>query len=193
MLRSTTSKKGFTLAEVLVTLVVIGIVAALTIPALLENTNQAELKTAFKKSVATLNQAIVMSVAQDSVDVSNVTSSGDNSAALANFFMNKLNVISSNTTAASPTFFTADGMQYTVTKYTAGGCNASSDTNANSTTANCVVSVDVNGGKSPNTVSTGNSTATYSFKDQYSLIVRKNSVVPAANTTSDVAVAALQQ
>jgi len=37
------NKKGFTLAEILITLTVIGVVAALTIPTLLQNTNQAEL------------------------------------------------------------------------------------------------------------------------------------------------------
>lgn len=41
---------AFTLAEVLITLVIIGVVAAMTIPSLMQNSNQAELKTAWKKS-----------------------------------------------------------------------------------------------------------------------------------------------
>jgi len=49
--------KGFTLAEILITLTVIGVVAALTIPTLLQNTNQAELKAAWKKEFADINQA----------------------------------------------------------------------------------------------------------------------------------------
>ena len=49
--------KGFTLAEILITLTVIGVVAALTIPTLLQNTNQAELKTALKRDFADLSQA----------------------------------------------------------------------------------------------------------------------------------------
>lgn len=43
---------GFTLAEVLITLGIIGIVAALTIPALLKNTQDAEYKSAYKKAFA---------------------------------------------------------------------------------------------------------------------------------------------
>src|SRR5574344_1287216 len=39
-------KKGFTLAEVLITLGVIGVVAAITIPTLMNNTNDKELDTA---------------------------------------------------------------------------------------------------------------------------------------------------
>ena len=35
-------KKAFTLAEVLITLVIIGIIAAITIPALMNNTNDEE-------------------------------------------------------------------------------------------------------------------------------------------------------
>ena len=53
-------RKGFTLAEILITLTVIGVVAALTIPTLLQNTNQAEFKTALKRTFADLSQATIM-------------------------------------------------------------------------------------------------------------------------------------
>lgn len=48
--------KCFTLAEVLITLGIIGIVAALTIPALLNNIANAQLKTAFKKAYSIASQ-----------------------------------------------------------------------------------------------------------------------------------------
>ena len=48
------SRKGFTLAEILITLTVIGVVAALTIPTLLQKTNDAELKTALKRDYGIL-------------------------------------------------------------------------------------------------------------------------------------------
>lgn len=50
-------KLGFTLAEVLITLLIIGIVASLTIPAIIQDTQNAELKIAFKKSFAEISQA----------------------------------------------------------------------------------------------------------------------------------------
>ncbi len=49
--------KGFTLAEVLVTLVIIGIVAALTIPTLMQNIQKSQHKTAFKKFFSEFSQA----------------------------------------------------------------------------------------------------------------------------------------
>ena len=60
MQKENLKKHGFTLAEILITLTVIGVVAALTIPTLLQNTNQAELKTALKRDFADLSQATEM-------------------------------------------------------------------------------------------------------------------------------------
>lgn len=48
---------GFTLAEVLITLGIIGVVAAMTIPTLLNKTNDAELKTKWKKEYSVMSQA----------------------------------------------------------------------------------------------------------------------------------------
>lgn len=48
---------GFTLAEVLITLGIIGIVAAMTIPTLLKNTQDAELKNAWKREYSIVEQA----------------------------------------------------------------------------------------------------------------------------------------
>ena len=50
---------GFTLAEVLITLGIIGVVAALTMPALINITNKKELETAFKKQYSILQQAVM--------------------------------------------------------------------------------------------------------------------------------------
>lgn len=50
-------KQAFTLAEVLITLGIIGIVAAMTIPSLMNQTNDTELKTKWKKSFSTLANA----------------------------------------------------------------------------------------------------------------------------------------
>jgi len=67
-----TSKHGFTLAEILITLTVIGVVAALTIPTLLQNTNQAELKAAWKRAYADINQATMLIINDNGGDLVNV-------------------------------------------------------------------------------------------------------------------------
>ncbi|MDE6139113.1 MAG: type II secretion system GspH family protein [Candidatus Gastranaerophilales bacterium] len=55
---------GFTLAEVLITLGIIGVVAAMTIPTLIANTNSLKYRSQFKKSISTLSQAGKMARAQ---------------------------------------------------------------------------------------------------------------------------------
>ena len=51
-------KAAFTLAEVLVTLGIIGVVAALTLPALTANKQKEELRTALKKNYSAMQQAL---------------------------------------------------------------------------------------------------------------------------------------
>lgn len=58
------SKNGFTLAEVLITLGIIGVVAAITIPTLIANTNSAKFRTKYQKAISTLRQAERMSQAK---------------------------------------------------------------------------------------------------------------------------------
>lgn len=55
------AKYAFTLAEVLITLGIIGVVAAMTIPTLIANTNGAKYRSQFKKTVSTLSQAARLS------------------------------------------------------------------------------------------------------------------------------------
>ena len=50
-------KNGFTLAEVLITLVIIGVVAAMTIPTLINNTKKQEYVAGLKKAYSVLSQA----------------------------------------------------------------------------------------------------------------------------------------
>ncbi len=54
-------KKAFTLAEVLITLGIIGVIAALTIPGLITNYKKHVTATTLEKAVSTLNQAIRLS------------------------------------------------------------------------------------------------------------------------------------
>lgn len=61
-------KSGFTLAEVLITLGIIGVVAAMTIPTLITNINSAKYKVQFKKVISTLNQAALLGQANFDLD-----------------------------------------------------------------------------------------------------------------------------
>lgn len=62
-------KNGFTLAEVLITLGIIGVVAALTIPTLIENVQQEIFKNKWKKAYSEINQAYLLVQSQE--DLSN--------------------------------------------------------------------------------------------------------------------------
>ncbi len=61
-------KNGFTLAEVLITLAIIGVVATLTLPALMTNTAEQQAKTALKKGINTLTEAAQMNQAINGFD-----------------------------------------------------------------------------------------------------------------------------
>lgn len=56
-------KKGFTLSEVLITLGVIAVVAALTIPTLVNKYQEKQFKTAYKKAYSDLQQVLIASLA----------------------------------------------------------------------------------------------------------------------------------
>jgi len=89
------TRKAFTLAEILITLTVIGVVAALTIPNLLQKTNDAELKAAVKRAYGNLTQAYLQ-LSAENAGIENVFS-GDGSASAdmnaMNAFLTKLSYI----------------------------------------------------------------------------------------------------
>ena len=104
MLKRTNGMSGFTLAEVLITLGIIGVVAAMTMPTLINSTNGAQYKTAYKKALSVMSQAVAMNIALNDYDLSD-TLTGTNPAAGANgtvldgesntiysIFRNRLNV-----------------------------------------------------------------------------------------------------
>ena len=66
--------KAFTLAEVLITLGIIGVVASMTLPALIQKNNAKALEVAFKKSYSNLYSAFNQVIADGyPVYVSNPT------------------------------------------------------------------------------------------------------------------------
>ncbi len=112
-------KKGFTLAEVLITLAIIGIVAAISIPSVISNTEQQEFKTGLRKAVSVLNSAITMNIALDG------ESPYENND-LMSYLMRHMSVMDSTTSLRSRffvhsieniswdngVFYTTDGMRF---------------------------------------------------------------------------------
>ena len=68
-------KNGFTLAEVLITLAIIGVVATMTLPALLTNTGEQQARTALKKAINTLTEAGQMSKAVEGFNYDEIVKS----------------------------------------------------------------------------------------------------------------------
>ena len=144
-------KSGFTLAEVLTTLMVIGVVAAMTIPTLMNSTNDQQLKVAYKKALSVLGQGVQLMTAKE--EQCKVSTSSE----LATCFAQK--VISGSVNGSVVT--TSDGMQYAFIYK--GGSSSENRTleeicgdigeaegsgfkiHYNGENGNCAVMVDVNG------------------------------------------------
>ena len=92
-------KGAFTLAEVLITLGIIGVVAAMTMPTLINSTQGAQYKTAYKKALSVMSQAVVMNIALDDYDLSQTVagtkngSEADGVQSVYSLFKNRMNVV----------------------------------------------------------------------------------------------------
>lgn len=84
-------KEAFTLAEVLITLGIIGVVAALTIPTLIQSYKKREIETSLQKIYSTVNQAI-KKAELDYGEYENWEFTSDGSNALDQYFIPYLNV-----------------------------------------------------------------------------------------------------
>ncbi len=96
---------GFTLAEVLITLGIIGVVAAMTMPTLMNSTQGAQYKAAYKKALSALGQAVTLNVALDGgsfadTEVASATTANtDGKLNTADLLRSRMNVVKSDTTA----------------------------------------------------------------------------------------------
>ena len=195
---------GFTLAEVLITLGIIGVVAAMTMPTLLNSTNGAQYRTAYKKALSVLSQAVVLNVALDDYDLSQATvasSTDTSSASLYALFKNRMNVVGDSGTNANvdgwtasgdnaPSFgksatdnytlFFNDGITFTFPK-TAATCTKK---------VPCKGAIDINGAKNPNKVvacdSTSGECKVTNPTDIYPVIMYDQSVLPNSNAARAV-------
>lgn len=94
-----TKRFGFTLAEVLITLGIIGVVAAMTMPTLMNATNGAQYKTAYKKALSVISQAIVLNLALDDYDLGTTTTTAETGTSIFALLNNRMNVVRTETGA----------------------------------------------------------------------------------------------
>lgn len=186
-------KLGFTLAEVLITLVIIGVIAAMTVPTLMNNTNSQEFRSALKKAISGANQALTLNYALEGLGAQDYSTAEN---LVNDVFKKKMSVIDGETTFTSDdcdgtVFTTADGMIFCVTNWSnAAQAQGDQKLACNSyNTKPCTVSesdanlwIDVNGAKNPNRATT---TSTQP-KDIYQAQIYNQKVVPFGEPTQEV-------
>ena len=192
----TNAKAGFTLAEILITLGIIGIVAAMTMPALMANINKRQTETKLKKAYSMINQAYRLSYNE----VGDATASDAHTMGIREYFKTywqpyikadvcttykgcgynanspwtKLNgekegtgLINGNTRIP---FYTPDGIMYVIYVTTFGSKEGE---------ANGQIIVDINGPKQPNRFG----------KDTFVFVRNQTEggveIVPAGNTANE--------
>ena len=102
----TPAEEGFTLAEVLITLGIIGVVAAMTIPTLIANTRSQQYRSRLKKTISTLSQAARMSQAQYGFDYAGISAQCGANAANENPEQTQTICAILNGTLTGATFYT---------------------------------------------------------------------------------------
>ena len=185
-------KLGFTLAEVLITLVIIGVIAAMTVPTLMNNTNSQEFRSALKKAISGANQALTLHYALEGLGAQDYTGS----TIVTEVFKKRMSVIDGNTSfsntgacGGTDVFTTQDGIMFCVTGFEADATATSQTGKCNSyNTAPCGDAtkanlwIDVNGMKNPNkpTVSSNQP------RDIYQAQIYNQKVVPFGTPTQEV-------
>lgn len=87
------------MAEVFITLDIIGVVAAMTMPTLINQTNGAQYKVAYKKALSAISQAVTLNVALDDwsfADLKTDAENADNSTTVEKILRERMNVVSDN-------------------------------------------------------------------------------------------------
>ena len=182
---------GFTLAEVLITLGIIGVVAAMTMPTLINQTNGAQYKAAYKKALSAIAQGVTLNVALDGGSFADAVkgtagsiakpAAGDSVASILNSRMNIVkaggvptgytfvkgaDADSDITQASADTYlFFNDGIMFAYKNNDVAACTQDGNVTGHKV---CTGFIDVNGLKGPNkvvTCDTGKYTAGTPAKD----------------------------
>lgn len=135
-------KIGFTLAEVLITLAIIGVVAAITLPSLMADTTSAQIGPKLAKAVAMFEQANESLLNANSVDTLTDAGFASNATSYATELSRHL-----KGTARTSAFLTKDGMLYTFVLNEKGPSNLADPGHLQRIGD---VTVDINGASKPN-------------------------------------------
>ena len=173
-------KKGFTLAEVLITLAILGVVAALTIPGLIANTQGRQYSVGYKKAVSTFGQAINKMVAMEGVDMSNwdeaiqYDGSSKYEGDFTNFMRQNFNVQKVD----GDDVYLSDGTAFRgIGAIDQNGCTAQNP---------CAIVVDTNGDAGPNRqTDMSGSNGAPKVNDQFFMVITDVAAFPASNNLRD--------
>jgi len=191
-------KLGFTLAEVLITLVIIGVIAAMTVPSLMQNTNAQEFRSALKKAISGANQALTLEYALEGLSAGDFSGDAD---IVDNMFRKRMAVIEttdanswssvtrSGADCSGSTFTTNDGIKFCVTGFQGSSSEDSQTSTCNSyNTVPCgsedspQLWIDVNGDRKPNRATVSSQKP----RDIYQAQIYAQKIVPYGQPTQEV-------
>ena len=185
---------GFTLAEVLITLVIVGVIASMTIPTLMNNTNKQEYVSKLKKAYSTLSQATNKIIADNGLPRADIGGWATSSQAVYDMYIKYLSKakecggnnaeqcfgssylrLNNGTEVSFDTYDTnskrfvlADGTSVMIDRTVSGNCSFAHMA-ATNPEACAMILVDVNGVKKPNQMG----------RDTFMFILRENDLYPA--------------
>lgn len=187
--------QAFTLSEVLIALVIIGVLAAILIPSTMSNTNKHEYSVAAKKAISSLNQALELEYSLNGLTAQNFVSAEE---IVQNLFKKRMNNIAPsveeftvsdcNNDSPDAIFTTIDGMIFCVSNYQSDNSDEPSSKCNYNNTIPCVkndganIWIDVNGQKKPNKVTTNSSNP----MDIYQAVIYAQRVVPYGEPTQSI-------
>lgn len=203
---------AFTLAEVLITLGIIGVVAAMTMPTLMNQTNGAQYKAAYKKALSAISQGITLNVALEDNSFKEATvagTSGNNTTdyTVAKFLSDRMNVVKTTSKvgyspaittvagvsdgASNTTLFFNDGSVFQFNPSKAVACTSDSGkiVDVKPSIRDCSGFIDVNGTKGPNKVvseSTYNSSKGTLNADIFPVVIFDQTILPSTEVASQV-------
>ncbi len=176
---------AFTLAEILITLTVVGIVASMTIPTMFQKSSEEEFKAAFRKVVSSLSGAANVNYAQTGIDFSKLESDNSSDAvgapSLKSILKTRMAVVSTDKSLAQwDASIPSDAVAstYTFADNSMIGFNTSNIGNCYSI-GTCVVYVDVNGPRPPNRLSTAVAKGSGVMGDQFKVYLYNRFAAPA--------------